>query len=75
MAPPNPDEAPTDPFLSDKERHAVEALLADLPQDRLLPFLRERDVIKADEDYKMVGPHYARRILANPEEFKKAVLA
>jgi hypothetical protein len=71
--PPNPDEAPTDPFLSDQERRAVEALLADLPQDRLLTFLRERDLIKADEDYQMLGPHYCRRILSDPGGFKEAV--
>jgi hypothetical protein len=71
--PPDPDEVPVDPFLSDQERRTFEALLADLPQERLLVFLRERGLIHADEDYHMLGPQYSRRILADPEGFKEAV--
>ncbi|MGA8655662.1 MAG: ATP-binding protein [Chthoniobacterales bacterium] len=73
QAPPSPDEAITDPFLSDQESRTIEALLSDLPQERLLAFLRERGLIKTDEDYHMLGPHYKRRILADPEGFKEAV--
>jgi hypothetical protein len=71
--PPNPNEATTDPFLSEQESRTIEALLSDLPQGRLLAFLRERGLIKADEDYHMLGPHFTRRILADPEGFKEAV--
>src|SRR6516225_7915792 len=46
QAPPDPDEEPTDPFLSDEERHNVETFLAKLPQPRLLAFLRKRELIK-----------------------------
>jgi AAA domain-containing protein len=71
--PPSPDEAITDPLLSEQESRTIEALLSDLPQERLLAFLRERGLIKTDEDYHMLGPHYKRRILADPEGFKEAV--
>jgi hypothetical protein len=70
---PNPDEEAVDPFLSDDEVRALNALLSGFPQERLLSFLRERDVIEADEDYHMLRPQYSRRILADPEGFKEAV--
>jgi hypothetical protein len=73
LEPPSPDETITDPFLSDQESRTLEALLSDLPQERLLAFLRERGLIKADEDHHMLGTHYKRRILADPEGFKEAV--
>jgi hypothetical protein len=73
QAPPDPDEEPTDPFLSDEERHNVETFLAKLPQPRLLAFLRKRELIKENEDSRMLGPHYLRRILADTNGFKEAV--
>lgn len=72
-ASPNPDEAPTDPFLSDQERRAVEALLSELPQERLLPFLRERELIRPDGDFHDLGPHFLRRVLSDPIGFREAV--
>jgi hypothetical protein len=51
---PNPDEEAVDPFLSDDELRALNALLSGFPQERLLSFLRERDLIKAGEDYHML---------------------
>jgi hypothetical protein len=73
QAPPDPDEESTDPFLSDEERNKVETFLANLPQDRLLAFLRKRELIKENEDSRMLGPHYLRRILADTNGFKEAV--
>jgi len=72
---PNPDEEPVAPFLLDEERHALDALLSSFPKERLLTFLRERGLIKAGEDYHMLGPQYSRRILADLEGFKEAVCA
>jgi hypothetical protein len=71
--PPNPDEEPVAPFLSDEERHALDVLLSSLPQERLLTFLRERNLIKAGKGFHMLAPQYSRRILADPEGFKEAV--
>jgi hypothetical protein len=71
--PPNPDEEAVAPFLSDEERHALDVLLSSFPQERLLTFLRERNLIKAGEGFHMLGPQYSRRILADPEGFKEAV--
>jgi hypothetical protein len=73
QAPPDSDEASIEPFLSDQERRAFDALLSSLPQERLLAFLRERGLIHAGEDYHMLGPQYSRRVLADPEGFKEAV--
>jgi AAA domain len=70
---PNPNEEPVAPFLSNEERHALDALLSSFPQERLLAFLRDRGLIKAGEDYHMLGPQYLRRILADPKGFKEAV--
>ena len=70
---PEPDEEPVGPFLSDEERHALDALLSSFPQERLLAFLHERNLVKADEDYHMLGPQYSCRILADPEGFREAV--
>lgn len=71
--PPNPDTAATEPFLSDEEIRTIEAFLAGLPQERLLTFLRGRNLIKADDDYHALGPHFIRRILSDPVGFKEAV--
>jgi hypothetical protein len=71
--PPDLDATPIEPFLSDQEIQMAEAFLSDLPQEKLLTFLRERDLIKAGEDYRMLGPHYVRRVLADPEGFSAAV--
>jgi len=73
--PPNPDEEALAPFLSDEERHALDVLLSGFPQERLLTFLRERNLIKAGEGFDMLGPQYSRRILADPEGFEEAVCA
>jgi AAA domain len=71
--PPNPDKASTDPFFSDEERRAVETFLANLPKDKLLAFLRKRSMIREDEDFHSLGPHYLRRILADRVGFEEAV--
>jgi hypothetical protein len=67
------DEAPANLFLSDQEARTLEAFLADLPQERLLSFLRDRNVIGANDDYHGLGLGYARRILADLEGFKEVV--
>ena len=72
---PDPDKEPDEIFLSDKERRAVEAILDSLPQDKLLKFLRERDLIPADADHHMLGPTCLHRILDKSEEFRNAVNA
>jgi hypothetical protein len=71
--PPDPDTHASEPFLSDQELRAAEALLSSLPQEPLLAFLRDRGLIKAEEDYHALRSHYVRRILADPEGFKEAV--
>jgi hypothetical protein len=79
--PPDPDTAPAplgpyDGIVSDltiQEIRAADALLASLPQDRLLRFLRERKLIEAKGDYHSLSPQYVRRILTDPEGFKIAV--
>ena len=71
--PAEPDEAPASLFLSTQEQQLLEAFLSELPQDRLLAFLRERGAINADGDYHTLGLSYARRILADLEGFKEAV--
>ncbi len=73
QSPPDPDHATTEPFLSVQERQTVETFLAGLPQDRLLAFLRDRSLIQADGDHYDLGPHFLRRILADPVGFKEAV--
>jgi AAA domain len=71
--PPDPDLTVVEPFLSDEERHTVERFLASLPQDRLHTFLRKREIIRDDENYRVLGPHYLRRILGDTNGFKEAV--
>jgi hypothetical protein len=69
----DPDEERTEPFVSDQERRAVDAILSSNSQEQLLTFLRARGLIQDGEDHHMLGPHYNRRILADPEGFKEAV--
>jgi hypothetical protein len=71
--PAEPDDTPASLFLSSQEEQVLEAFLSELPQERLLPFLRERGAINADGDYHSLGLSYARRILADLEGFKEAV--
>jgi AAA domain len=81
--PPLEDEAAETPktydgIISDltmQEVRAADAMLASLPQDRLLIFLRQRNLINSDADYHALSPSYVRRILADPEGFKQAVLS
>jgi hypothetical protein len=56
-----------------QEIRAADALFSALPQDRLLEFLRERNLIEQNSDYHELKPAYIHRILADPEGFKNAV--
>ena len=62
-----------EPFLTDEERSTVETFLGSLPQEKLLKFIRDRGLINDDQDYRMLGPQYCRRILDDPVGFKEAV--
>jgi hypothetical protein len=70
-----PDKQPVEPLLTDEERKAVEAIFSALPQERLFHFLQVCDAIKDGQDWDAAGAAYLRRILANPEGFRNAVLA
>jgi hypothetical protein len=73
IAPPDEDDGPMEPFLTDEERSTVETFLGSLPQEKLLKFIRDRGLINDDQDYRMLGPQYCRRILDDPVGFKEAV--
>jgi AAA domain-containing protein len=81
QTPPLEDEAAGTPVTYDgiisdlkmEEVQAADALLSSLPQDRLLTFLRARNLIDSNGDYHALSPAYVRRILADPEGFKVAV--
>jgi hypothetical protein len=59
--------------LSDKEIATANVLLASLPQEKLLTFLRDLGKINGDADWHNLEPTYIRRILANPVQFCEAV--
>jgi hypothetical protein len=79
--PPLEDEAVSSPVTYDnmvsdlkmEEIRAADALLSSLPRERLLTFLRARNLIDSNGDYHALSPAYIRRILADPEGFKSAV--
>jgi hypothetical protein len=59
--------------LTDQEKQAAEAVLAALPQEQLLTFLRQRDLIGPEEDFYSLSRDYVRRILVDPAAFKQVV--
>jgi AAA domain len=72
---PDPDLNPTEPFLSDAEIKTAQTILQSLPADKLVAFLRTHQKIGPNDDQTALGPHYLRKVMANPAKFRETVLA